>query len=72
MKINIRVKTRSKKQKIIFKNNTYYISLINPAIKNKANIELINLLSKYYNISKTRISITSGHKNKNKICSITI
>lgn len=70
MKISVRVKTKSKKQKIVLKDNIYHISLLSPAYKNKANIELIDLLSKYFNVPKMNISIIIGQKNKNKICSI--
>jgi len=65
MIISVKVKTSSKKQEIIkTKNNKYLISLKQPAINNKANLELIKLLKK--NLKKD-IKIIKGLRSKNKI-----
>lgn len=70
MKITVRVKPNSPKQDVKLENNIYTISLISPPIDGKANKELVEVLSEYFNIPKSRVSIVSGHKSKIKIVNI--
>lgn len=67
MKIKIKVKPNSKKQEIIKIGEEYKVSLKERAENNKANIELIKLLGKYF---KGEVRIIKGLKSKNKIVEI--
>lgn len=46
--------------------NRLQIDILEPAISNKANIELISYLSKILKIDKKQIRISSGHKTRLK------
>ena len=68
MILKIKVKPNSKEQKIIKINeNEYKISLKEKAEDNKANIELIKLLKKYFG---KNIKIIKGLKSRNKIIEV--
>ncbi len=66
MQINVKVYPHSKQQKIVKIDNNPLYSLkcyvISPKEKNKANNELIELLSKFFKINKNNIHIISGQK----------
>lgn len=71
MKIEVKVKPASGKQKIEkISEAKYIISLKKPAEDNKANIELIKLLGKELKVSSKSINIIKGLKSKNKIIKI--
>lgn len=70
MLINVKVTTNSKVNKAIDENGVLKVYLRSKPYKNKANEELIDFLSEYYNISKQNISIIKGLKSKNKLVSI--
>lgn len=71
MIINVRVKTRHSEQKIeSFGNNLYLIYLKSEPENNKANIEMINLLSKYFGIPYKNIKIKSGLTSSEKILEV--
>lgn len=70
MTVQVKVKTNSKEEKVEFVDDTYIISTKSPAKENKANIAVISLLSKYLDISKSKITIKRGLKSKNKIVEI--
>jgi uncharacterized protein len=62
--INVSVKPNCPKSKIIsHKQDSYEIELNAPALKNKANVELIKLLSRHF---KCRVRIKSGHNSRKK------
>ncbi len=68
MIIYVKVKPNSKKQKIeMVSSEEYTVSLKNLAENNKANLELIRLLEKYFN---KKIKIIKGLKNKKKIIEV--
>jgi len=71
--LKIRVKTNSKVQKISYNQITdswISINLKSKPVKNKANKELIKLLSKKLNIATNQIQIIAGPKNANKTIKI--
>ena len=71
--LKIRVKINSKVQKISYNQFTdswISINLKSKPIKNKANKELIKLLSKKLNITTSQIQIIAGPKNANKTIQI--
>lgn len=71
MKITIKVKPNSLKS-FITKNSDkeFFAELKSPAEKNKANLELIKLVSKYFNVSTNKIKIKFGLTGRDKIIEI--
>ena len=68
MKIKVRVRPGSKKQEIVkIKTDEYKVGLREKAEDNKANIELLKLLKKYF---KRETKIIKGLKSKNKIIEV--
>ncbi len=67
MVIKVKVKPNSKNQGIEKKNGFYIIKLKSSPENNKANLELLKLLKKYF---KKEIKIKSGFVSKNKIIEI--
>ena len=68
MKINVRVIPRAKKPEIIeLEDGSLKVKLISPAEGGRANKELISVLSKHFNLSKSQIQIISGEKSRNKV-----
>ena len=70
MKIQVVVKVGSSENNISKEGDIYTIKLRSKPVKNSANIELVNLLSKYFGISKTSIRILHGLKSKSKLIEI--
>jgi len=70
--INIKVIPKAKKQKIIEEKNRLKVYLKSPPENGKANEELINVLSKYFETSKENIQIVKGKFSRNKIIKINI
>ena len=68
MKIQVKVKPSSGKQEIEKKGDFYLVYLKSPPENNRANLELIKLLQKYFN--SRDIKIKSGFKSKNKIVEV--
>ena len=67
------MKPGSKLSKIIPISDAEYdfeVWLRSPAVKNKANKELFAVLSDYFNISKSKITIIKGMKSKKKMISL--
>jgi len=72
MIINVKVKPRSSEQKVSkISENKFIICLKSKPENNKANIEMIRLISKHFQIPFTRIKIKSGLTNSNKIVELT-
>ena len=70
-KINIKIKLKANKSDLIPQTDGSYIAYIRSApIDNKANIELFDLLSDYFNVAKRDIIIISGIKSINKVIEI--
>ena len=67
MIINIKVKPNARKQEIIKTENHYQVKLKQQAKDNKANLELIKLLRKYF---KKDIKIIKGLTSRNKVVEI--
>jgi uncharacterized protein YggU (UPF0235/DUF167 family) len=70
VRIEVVVKTGSSRNDISIENNVYTVRLRSKPIENSANIELINLLSKYFGIPKTSITILKGLKSRFKLVEI--
>lgn len=71
MRLKITVKTKSSKHELQHIKENEYIAYIHaPPIDGKANKELIELLSEYFDTAKSKISIISGKESKHKIIKI--
>ncbi len=70
MIIRIRVKSNSKENNIVLKNGLYIVHTKEPAKENRANISVINQLSKFFNVPKGNVSIKHGLRSKEKIVEI--
>lgn len=71
MKIFIKVKSNSKKEKIEKTNETNYLILTKkPPSEGKANRAVIKILAKYFRIPQINIKIISGKFSKRKIVKI--
>lgn len=71
MKISVIVRPNSKKELVEkIDEKTLQVHVKEPAKENKANIALINLLSDYFKVPKSKISIVAGMKTKHKIIEI--
>jgi len=71
MKISVRVKPNARKEEIKKLNdNAFILSVKEPAKEDKANQAIIKLLSEYFGVPKSSISIIKGQTSKNKIIQI--
>ena len=67
MIISVKVNPKSSIEKVVKKDkNNYEVWTYQPAKKNMANNRLIELLSKYFDVPKSSISINKGMKSRNK------
>lgn len=67
MIINVKVKTNSAEQRIEKKDDLYEVRLKSAPENNKANVELIKLLQKYFN---KHVKIKSGTSSRKKIVEV--
>jgi len=68
MKIIVRVEPQSRERKIEKLGALCYkVRTTKPAREGRANADVIEILSKYFNVSKSSIEIVSGHRGKEKI-----
>ena len=65
--IEVKVKTNCGKNKIILKNDKYFVELNAKPKNNEANIELIKFLSKEF---KKRLRIVRGLKSRKKLIDV--
>ena len=72
MLINVVVKPNKKENSIVLneKSNTYIVCTNKPAIENKANKEVIRIISEFFNVSKSRVIIKKGLNGRNKVVEI--
>ena len=70
MIVEVSVKTSAKNSFIQKKENIYHVSIKSKAVNNAANLELIDILSKYFNVSKSSVKILRGIKSKRKLIEI--
>jgi len=68
MKIQVKVKPNSKEQKIERESDgSLTIKLKSPPVDGKANRELIEILAKNFQVSKSQITIKSGLSSRTKL-----
>jgi len=69
--IKIKVKPKSKKEYVKkISENEFEVAVNAPPEKGKANKRLIELISKYFAVSKNNVRILKGEKSRNKILKI--
>ena len=70
-KIRVKVKPFSRQRKIIEMSDGSFVIYVNePPSEGRANSAVIEMLSDYFNVSKSSIKIVSGYTSKNKIIEI--
>ncbi len=68
MKINVVVKTKSKKEGVEALSDDSYIVRVNvPPVEGKANLRVIELLAKHLGCPKSQIQLVNGDKSKKKV-----
>lgn len=73
MRLLVIVKPRSSKTKVIKISETeYQVKLTASPVDGQANEQLINLLSEYFDIAKSRIFIMKGKTGKKKIVEVSL
>lgn len=73
MIIEITVKSKQRESKVEkIDDKTYRISVKSPPIQNKANLEIVKLLSQYLDIPQSKIRIKLGKTNSKKVVDIDI
>lgn len=71
MNITVKVKTRSSKPHIEnFGNNRYLAYLSSEPENNKANVELISMLSRYFGVPPAHVKIKFGFSSDEKLVEI--
>jgi len=71
MRISVRAKARASKVSVKkLKDNSYTVSVTEPAEDGKANRGVIRALAKYFKISQSSVSLVSGHSAHVKIFEI--
>ena len=72
MKISVKVKANAKQSKIEKAGEGSYLLWVRqPAKEGKANCEIVKLISEYFSVPKSSVSIRSGMKCRNKTVEIT-
>lgn len=71
MRIKVKAKPNSAKQKVSKKSgNFFYVSIKSPPEKGKANKELVEVIADYFDVSKSQVEIATGHKSPIKYLDI--
>jgi uncharacterized protein len=71
MLIHIKIKTDSKEDKIVQKNETSFIVHVKePAEDNRANRKMIEIVANKFGIIKSKVRIITGHHHPSKILEI--
>ncbi len=71
MKISVQVKTKSKKESVEILSDGIFVVRVNaPPVEGKANERIQELLSEYFQVRKSSITLVSSPKSKKKIFSI--
>ena len=67
MRISVLVKTGSKKNEVIKKEEIYEVKVGARPIEGAANEAVVRILSEYFKVPKSLIKIKTGHTSKRKI-----
>lgn len=73
MKVTVTVKTNSKIESVEKLSDQEFIVRVNvPPVEGKANKRITELLSEYFDVPKSKVSLASGEKSKKKVFEIKI
>jgi len=70
LKVRVQVKLKSKHESIEVFENHLVIRVKEPPVDGKANIRIIEMLSKHFSVSKSQVTLISGAKSKLKTFNI--
>jgi uncharacterized protein len=71
MRLSVKVKAQSKSEKVErITKSQYEVWVKAPAKEGKANLAVIALLSRYFDLPKSAIDILRGHSSRNKLLEI--
>ncbi|MFA5411230.1 MAG: DUF167 domain-containing protein [Candidatus Omnitrophota bacterium] len=71
MKINVKVKPNAKQESVEKTGEKDFLLRVKaPAREGRANQAVVELLSEYFNLPKSGISIVRGEKSKNKVVNL--
>ena len=70
MKKTIYIKPKSKHPGVVEQNGVLEVSVFAAPVDGKANEEMLELLSDYFEVAKSAIKITSGHASRHKTIEI--
>ncbi len=66
-RVIVKVKPKSKQQKVVVKNDGLLVCLNSSPQKGKANKELVKVIAKHLKISPSKVAIASGFRSRKKI-----
>lgn len=72
MKLSVTIKPNSKQEKVEKTEGGYIVYVKEPPVEGKANKAVIKLLSEYFGVPKSQITILSGMRSKQKVIEINI
>jgi len=70
MKKTIYIKPKSKHPGVVERNGVLEVSVFAAPVDGKANEEMLELLSDYFEVAKSAIEIVGGHKSRKKLIEI--
>ncbi len=70
MILNVKVFPKSGRQEVVLDGEMYKIYLKNDALEGKANLELVKVLAKYFNVRDFDVVIKSGKSSRKKVVEV--
>ena len=71
VRISVRVRPGANRNEVTgFTDNVLHVRVAAPPVKGKANKELIDFLSRLFDVSKSQVTILRGHTARNKVIAI--
>ena len=70
MRFNVRVVPNARQNKLVQESDRYKVYLAAPPVEGKANKALIQFLSEYFGIKKSKIKIVRGLRGRDKVVEI--
>jgi uncharacterized protein len=70
MRKSVHIKLKAKHPGVVERDGIVEVSVSTAPVDGKANEEMLELLSDYFEVAKSAIEIVSGHTSRNKIIEI--
>jgi uncharacterized protein (TIGR00251 family) len=70
MKIQVKVKPRSKTEELSREGDSFIVKVKEPPKEGKANQAVIKLLAEHFGVPQSQVRILSGFKSKNKVVEV--